>query len=91
MTSRAEPVAKLAFLSALAAVGVVSYATIILPSLEDEARQALAHEGYQVEYFEAAAFPVCPKGRTGFLWRTADEQGAVCVGGFLPPTVSIWR
>lgn len=91
MTRRAEPLAKLAFLGAFAALGLVSYATIIRPSIEDEARQALARHGFQVQHLEPAAWPVCPKGRTGFFWRTADQQGSVCVGGYLPPDVSSWR
>lgn len=85
-----EALAKLVILGSVFAVGYVSYATIVLPTQEDEARQALARQGHLVEHIAPSAYPVCAKRRTAFAWRSAKAHGVVCVGNFLPPSVSVW-
>lgn len=86
-----EAAAKLALILAFAGVALVGYATLVVPTRREEARLAVARQGFIDAQLRDAPFAVCGKGRTGFTWRTRQAQGKVCVGGFLGPSVSVWR
>lgn len=86
-----ETMAKIGLSGCFAAVAFVGYVTLVVPARMEEARSAVAQRGYVVEEIQEAPFGFCGKNRTGYLWRSRQTRGKVCVGGFLGPNVSVWQ
>lgn len=86
-----DTTAKMVLFGCFGAVAFVGYVTLVVPSRMEEARRAVAQRGYVAQELREAPFGFCGKNRTAYLWRSRDARGKVCVGGFLGPSVSVWR
>lgn len=88
---RGSPFNALVLLLASASLALVAYA-FVAPMQQDEASHAVAALGYRVDEIKLAPH-LCnsSSGRIGYAWRSGRVTGKVCVGGFLPAQVSVFR
>ena len=61
-----------------------------VPEQKRQALRALDRLGFHDAELHASLLTYCARHRIGWKWSTASANGQVCVGGLMPPSVSVW-